>query len=152
MNFALLVIFTFHKMYIGEFSITIGEKNRLALPKKLREVIDSQLIMSRGYERCLILVDKKRWEVFISEINKNPLFSLNVRDTKRFILGGAVEIETDSQGRFILPEALKEFSEIKEKVTFIGVGEWIEVWSEERWRERLFELSGRVSDLAERLK
>lgn len=138
-------------MFIGEYEVSLGEKNRLALPKKLRDMFSGKIYLTRGYERCLIIVDSGRWEKLVSEINKSPLLSLNVRDTKRYLLGGAVEIEADSQGRFILPETLKGFAGINSKVTFLGVGEWCEIWSDERWLEKLDELGKNVSDLAERL-
>jgi MraZ protein len=138
-------------MLIGEYSIQIGDKNRVALPKKLRDELKGEIIMTRGYEKCLIMVDKVRWMDLISEINKNPLLNLNVRDTKRYLIGGAVEVEYDNQGRFVIPESLKEFSEIRDKVTFIGVGEWIEIWDESKWINKLKDLSENVSDIADRL-
>lgn len=139
-------------MFIGEYGVLLGEKNRLAIPKKLRDILTGKIYLTRGYERCLIIVDSKRWEELVSEINKSPLLSLNVRDTKRYLIGGAMELETDSQGRFILPEPLKAFAGINSKVTFLGVGEWCEIWSEEKWNEKLDDLSKNVSDLAERLE
>ncbi|MEO6729191.1 MAG: division/cell wall cluster transcriptional repressor MraZ [Candidatus Dojkabacteria bacterium] len=139
-------------MLIGEYSVQIGEKNRIAIPKRLRDNLEGKLFLTRGYENCLILVDENRWSKLISEINKNPLLSLGVRDTKRFILGGAVELEPDSQGRIVISDALKEFATIQEKVTFIGVGEWAEVWSEQKWKDKLNNLSKNVSDLAEKLQ
>lgn len=138
-------------MLIGEYSVQTGEKNRIAIPKKLRERLEGRLFLTRGYENCLILVDENRWEKLIEEINKKPLLSLSVRDTKRFILGGAVELEPDSQGRIVLPDSLKEFSAIEQKIVFLGVGEWVEVWSEEKWKQKLNVLKDNVSDLAERL-
>ena len=138
-------------MFIGEYSVQLGEKNRLAIPKKLRESLEGKIYLTRGYERCLILVDSSRWEILVREINKNPLLSLSVRDTKRYLIGGAVELEVDTQGRFVLPESLKDFSGINGKSIFLGVGEWIELWGEERWNEKLDELSKDVSDLADKL-
>ncbi len=138
-------------MLVGEYSTQVGEKNRVAIPKKLRDQLNGQIIITRGYERCLIIVDTKRWDALISEVNSRPLLSLNVRDTKRYLIGGAVEVEYDSQGRFVLPESLKDFGSIEDKVVFLGVGEWIELWNEDRWKTKLEDLSKNVSDIAERL-
>lgn len=138
-------------MFLGEYQQQLGDKNRVAIPKKLRDLFEGRAILTRGYEKCLILVDQKRWDFLVKDINKNPLLSLDVRDTKRFLLGGAIDVEYDSQGRFVLPEALKAFAKIEDKVTFLGVGEWIEVWSTDRWLEKLENLSNNVADIAERL-
>ncbi len=138
-------------MLIGEYYTQLGEKNRIALPKKLRDEFSGKVYLTRGYERCLLLVDTSRWKNLMDEINKRPLLSLNVRDTKRYILGGAVEIEYDTQGRFVLPEALKVFAGIEDNVTFLGVGEWVEIWDENKWQAKLELLSENVSDIADRL-
>jgi MraZ protein len=138
-------------MLIGEYSTVIGDKNRVAIPKKLRESFAGKVFVTRGYEQCLIMVDVQRWDSLIQEINKSPLLSLGVRDTKRFIVGGAVEIEYDSLGRFVMPESLKTFATINQKIVFLGVGEWVEIWSEEKWLAKLESLTNNVADLAERL-
>jgi MraZ protein len=140
------------KMFIGEYTSTVGEKNRIAMPKKLREEIKGKSILTRGYENCLILFDQDRFNYFINEINKTPLLKLDLRDTKRFILGGAQEIEFDNQGRFVLSESLKSFANIQSKITFLGVGEWIEIWDEEKWIKKLTMLSENVADIADRLR
>jgi MraZ protein len=138
-------------MLIGEYSTAIGDKNRISIPKKLRDSFAGKVFLTRGYEQCLIMVDTQRWESLIEEINKSPLLSLSVRDTKRFIVGGAVEIEYDSLGRFVIPEGLKAFANINQKIVFLGVGEWVEIWGEERWFDKLSNLTNNVADLAERL-
>lgn len=138
-------------MLIGEFLSPLGDKNRIALPKKLRDQIEEEVVITRGYERCLLMVDQRRWEHLINEINRNSLLSLSVRDTKRFLLGGAYEIELDAQGRFVIPEALMKYAKISTEISFVGVGEWIEIWDATRWQEKLNYLSDNASDLAEKL-
>lgn len=142
-------------MLIGEYLTPVGDKNRIALPKKLRLEMTDDLIITRGYERCLLLVDKNRWHSLITEINKHPLLSMSVRDTKRFLLGGAFDLEIDKQGRFVIPEALVSYSRIDEQtqpqVVFLGLGEWVEIWSQDQWEQKLENLSENSADIAERL-
>jgi MraZ protein len=138
-------------MLLGEYSSQVGEKNRIAVPKKIREELKGKMIITRGYEGCLLLVDEARWKVLIGEINSKPLLNFSVRDTKRYLLGGAVEVETDSQGRFVIPDSLINFAQILNTAIFIGVGEWAEIWSEDLWKQKLDDLKNNVSDLAERL-
>lgn len=138
-------------MLIGEFNSPLGDKNRVALPKKLRSELSEDLIITRGFERCLILLDSAHWTSLITEINRNPLLSLSVRDTKRFLLGGAFDLEIDKQGRFVIPEALMQYSRITSEIVFVAVGEWIEVWDKERWEDKLQYLSENSADIAERL-
>ncbi len=138
-------------MLIGEYSSPLGEKNRIALPKRLRDTLGEELIITRGYERCLILVDEPRWESLISEIGRYPLLSLSLRDTKRFLLGGAFRVNADKQGRFVIPEGLISYARIELNVTMIGVGEWAEIWDSEVWKLKLDQLANKSADIAERL-
>lgn len=137
-------------MFIGEYQTQLGDKNRLALPKKLRSS-DAVLIATRGYENCVLIVDSSRWNTLISEINKKPLLNLTLRDTKRFLIGGAHELELDAQGRFVLPESLKQYAHIDKEVVFLGVGEWIEIWDLDAWKSKLDYLSKNSADIADRL-
>ena len=108
-------------MLIGEHEGKIAEKNRIALPKKFRDELKSGLIIARGYEECLIILDNNRWKKLINNIESKPFLNRSVRDTKRFIAGGASEIELDSQGRFVLPESLKLYAQIEKDVVFVFV-------------------------------
>ncbi|MBL8014965.1 MAG: division/cell wall cluster transcriptional repressor MraZ [Candidatus Doudnabacteria bacterium] len=138
-------------MLIGEFITPVGDKNRVAIPKKLRGQLEDDIVITKGYEGCLILVDKSRWIQLISQINKYPLLGMNVRDTKRFLLGGAFDLDIDKQGRFVIPEALVLYGQLAEEVVFVGVGEWIEVWSNLNWQAKSDYLAKHSADIADRL-
>lgn len=138
-------------MLIGEYSSPLGEKNRIALPKKLRDQIGDNIVVARGYEHCLIVLDRSRWSALIDQINTKPLLQLDVRDTKRFLLGGAQEINLDSQGRFVVPDALIKYANLQQQLTFIGVGEWIEIWDADKWQQKLDYLAENSADIADRL-
>ncbi|HEB13903.1 MAG TPA: division/cell wall cluster transcriptional repressor MraZ [candidate division WWE3 bacterium] len=134
-------------MLIGEYRVRVGAKNRVALPKKLREDLADNVVAMRGYEGALLLVSKGSWASLIEEVLNGPLTDPKVRDTARFLMGGAHEIEFDSQGRFVLPQPLVEHSGVKpgEEVVFVGLGKWVELWSAERWNKRLEQLGEEAS-------
>jgi len=138
-------------MLIGEYEGKLTDKNRLAIPKKFREEMSEGLILSRGYEGCLILLDQQRWADFENLINQRSVLSLSLRDTKRFIIGGAYELELDNQGRFVLPNNLKTYAEIETDVVFVGIKDWVEVWAQNRWTVKLSELEKTAPDIAEQL-
>ncbi len=138
-------------MLIGEYSQAVGDKNRIAIPKKLRIQLEGEIILTRGYDFSLIMIDQRRWKLFIEEINTKPLLTLTNREIKRYLLGGSFNIEPDNQGRFVLPEQLKQFSGIIENVIFLGVGEWIEIWDKDKWEGKLKLLSNNIRNLSENL-
>jgi len=138
-------------MLIGEYEVKLTDKNRVAIPKKIRDEFTEGLILSRGYEGCLILLDKKRWDDFENIINKGSILSISIRDTKRFIFGGAYELDVDGQGRFVLPANLKQYAQINNEIIFIAIKDWVEVWDLEIWRKKLADLSTKAGDIAEKL-
>lgn len=138
-------------MLTGEFESNLGDKNRVAIPKRLRDELIGKVYITRGYENSLIMMDAKRWKEFESEVNKTSILDSRVREVKRFIIGGAYEIEYDNQGRFVLSQQLIEFASIKEKIVFVGIGNWIELWDQEIWKEKLKYLSEEISLVSQKL-
>ncbi len=138
-------------MLIGEFEGKLTDKNRLAIPKKIRLELEEGLIISRGYEGCLLLLDRRRWELFENLISKSSVLSLSLRDTKRFIFGGAYELEPDDQGRFVVPSSLLSYAKIRDEVMFIAIKDWVEIWSKQTWVDKLSQIIRNAPDLAEEL-
>lgn len=141
----------FTTMLIGEFESKLTEKNRIAVPKKIRTEFEGDLVLSRGYEGCLILLDQNRWDELIKLISVEPILNLSVRDTRRFLMGSAYELELDQQGRFVVPASLRDYSDITSEVVFLGLNDWVEVWSKQSWEKKLDELSKTAGDIAEKL-
>ena len=138
-------------MVIGEFRQKLGEKSRIAFPKKFRSELGSSLVISKGYEKCLILMSPAQWQQMADESIKGPFVSSMIRDTRRFLFASASEVELDSQGRFVIPSYLKAFASIDSEGIFLGLGNWVELWSVDLWGEKLKEIENGSSDIADRL-
>ena len=124
------------QMLVGQYVSKLTDKDRIAIPKKFREEFGQRLILARWYESCLVLVSKDSWEkLLIRLIGKTKLVTSPVRDIDRFILGSAFEIGLDKQGRFVIPEILMNYANIRTEVVFVGLGDRIEVWSSTKWDE-----------------
>lgn len=138
-------------MLIGEHKARIGEKNRTALPKVFRKELDEKLIITRGYEGCLIIVDKTRWKRLIEIIEQRPLTNLDVRNTKRFLVGGAQEIRIDAQGRFVINDNLIDYAHLEKELIFVGIQDWVELWDLDSWNQKIAQISKSAADIADRL-
>lgn len=138
-------------MLIGSYTQKVGPRYRVALPSKFRRILGKKIILTRGYEGCLLVIPDKSWQELLSSVAKGPFVSRAVRDTTRFLLGSAFEIELDGQGRFVLPEALRTYAEIGKEAVFVGLGRWVEIWDGKRWEARQDHLEKRGPELAERL-
>ena len=138
-------------MIIGEYQQKLGDKNRIAFPKKFREELGNKLIMTKGYEGCLVIMSPAQWEEMVSDSVSGPFVSGVVRDTSRFLLAGASEIELDSQGRFVVPNYLKEYSELNIEGVFLGLGRWVELWGLEKWKKKKSDVENESSVIGEKL-
>lgn len=123
-------------MLVGQYQSKLTDKDRVAIPKKIREELGEDLVIARWYEKCLVLVSFEKWlDLEKRLVGKKGLVISSIRDIDRFVLGSAFEIKLDKQGRFVLHGALKDYAEIKNDIVFVGLGDRVEVWSYEKWQE-----------------
>ncbi len=138
-------------MVIGRHFVKLSEKNRVAFPKKMREEMGDTLILSFGFEKSIIVTAKNSWKKVTDEIEEKSLLIKEARELKRYIIGGATEVECDRQGRFVLPLYLKDFAGIKGDVVIMGLGKYAEIWDKKIWDEREEELTNGIEKTAKSL-
>jgi len=133
--------------FLGEYCPSFTKGNRLALPKKMREVVSGkQVILVRGLEKCVYGFDKATWE---SEAQKHidlSIFDSNSRKLKRYLYSGASVIEMDTQGRFVVPQNLIEYASLESDLYVVGAGDHFEIWSSTNWNEHLSKISAELSN------
>ncbi len=122
-------------MFMGEFSPSLDEKGRLAIPARLRKAFGEEspvekLIVTHGFDKCIMAFRESDWVDFV----ENKLVPLSQSDPKhrmsiRFLIGGAGECELDKQGRVLLPGNLLNYAGITDEVTVLGLYNKIEIWS-----------------------
>ena len=120
-------------MLIGEYEHTLDVKGRLIMPAKLREDIGDKFIITKGLDGCLVGFSLNEWTHCEEKLKALPRTDGNARDVVRFFLAGAVSIEIDKQGRFLVASNLREYASMEKEVVIIGVGTRIEFWSKDKW-------------------
>ena len=138
-------------MLIGQYEGKLGAKNRVAFPKKFREILGDKLIITLGYENSLIVVSEENWRSLLEGTEGKPFIQSETRETQRFLLGGATQIELDSKGRFIIPGFLREFGKIESEVIFIGLSRYVEVWDKTRWLAYRQNLEKNIDRISQKL-
>src|SRR6266550_6515600 len=103
-------------MLIGQFESKIGEKHQAGMPKKFRDVLGEKLIVTKGFEKCLIIVSEENWKTLLEGTEGRPFTSKATRELQRFLLGNATYVELDTKGRFVIPEYLRQFAQLKSEV------------------------------------
>jgi MraZ protein len=132
------------RMFLGEYQPNITEGSRIALPKKLREQVrGDDLILSKGFEKCVFVYDKEDWVTEAQKQVENPISDAKTRDLKRYMYAGASESTIDSQGRIVLPANLLSYAEINKKTAVLGAGDHIEIWDLDNWNARISTFTSR---------
>ena len=138
-------------MFIGEYEHSVDAKGRVIMPAKLREDIGERFIVTKGLDGCLFAYSKTEWSNFEEKLKTLPLTNKNARDFVRFFLSGAVECEIDKQGRFLIPNNLREYATLEKEINIIGVGTRIEIWNRESWKKYSSSENISADDIAENM-
>lgn len=138
-------------MLLGNYQAKVNFKGRTAVPSKYRQELGKHLVIGQWYENCLVIVSQEQWQHLLKQIEEKPFITAPSRDTDRFLLGGAFEIELDNQGRFVIPPSLRQYAGLKEEVVFVGLINRVEIWHNQRWSEHQKYLDEHAEEIAERL-
>ena len=133
-------------MLLGQYQPKINEKGRVALPAKFKQSLGRKIIVTAGYEQSLMIVAQKDWQVATDRINQGSTLG-PTRETDRFLLGNAFEVELDSQGRFVIPKFLRQFASLTQAIVFVGVGNRAEIWGRAKWDKYSKYLNSKVKKL-----
>ncbi len=121
------------------------------MPAKLRDSIGDSFVVTKGLDGCLFAFSKTEWENFEEKLKALPLSNKNSREFTRFFLSGATECEIDKQGRFLIPNNLRDSAGLTKEVVIIGVGTRIEIWDKEKWNNYNNDENISVEDIAENM-
>ena len=117
-------------MFIGEYTYSIDEKKRLAVPGKFRQLLGNKAVITRGLDQCLFLYPAKEWGILAKKLSQLPLSQADARGFARLMLAGAMDVNFDNLGRILIPDYLKEYANLKKKIVIAGLYNRIELWDE----------------------
>jgi len=138
-------------MLIGEYTHTIDDKKRLAIPSKLRKDLGAKAVITRGLDNCLFIYPSKEWQKLVEKLGSLPIGQKDTRGFSRLMLAGASEVDLDSLGRVLVPDYLKEYAQLKRNVVIAGVYNRLEIWDETRWNTFKSQSEKEADNIAERL-
>ena len=121
-------------MFLGEYTHTIDDKGRLTIPAKYRALLAAGLVVTRGFDQNLMLFPMIGWEELAAKIAERPLSDESVRDFRRRVFSGAVDLEPDRQGRILVPPYLRDFAGINGEVVITGMFNYLEIWAVDAWQ------------------
>ena len=105
---------TLYQSFTGEFNNSLDNKNRMNIPAKFRKSLDpinnKTFILTRGFDKCLILYPLNEWQEVESQLSQLSSIRSRDRNFVRSITRHAISVQYDAQGRIQLPESLIDFS------------------------------------------
>ncbi|MBE5922122.1 MAG: division/cell wall cluster transcriptional repressor MraZ [Lachnospiraceae bacterium] len=139
-------------MFMGEYNHTIDAKGRVIVPSKFRDVLGEVFVVTKGLDGCLFVYSNEEWDAFAKKLQSFPITNKEARKFTRFFLAGAATVETDKQGRILLPAVLREFAHLEKDVVLVGVSGRVEIWDKETWMkntefEDMDEIAEHMSEL-----
>ncbi len=138
-------------MFIGEYNHNLDDKGRVAVPAKFRAILKSGAVVTKGLDNCLFLYSKKEWQELAMKLAKLPISKSNTRAFSRLMLGGAMDVNFDNQGRIMLPEYLRKFAGLKKNLIIAGLYNRLEIWDETAWNKYKKGTEKKSADIAEAL-
>jgi len=121
-------------MLIGTFYNKIDEKGRLRMPAKLKDGLGGGYFLTRGDSGCLYGMSRETFEKLAEKLQTISFSDNEAKKMTRLLYSSAHLAEEDNQGRFLLPQNLREFAGITKEAVIIGNGDRVEIWSGENWK------------------
>jgi MraZ protein len=138
-------------MLIGQYTHTLDPKKRLSLPSSFRRELGKRVVLTNGLDHCIFVYSLKEWEKVTARLTDSGIGNADTRSFNRFMLAGAVETDVDASGRILVPDFLKKFANLGEKVVLAGVHSRIELWNESAWTTYTEKVGNEADTLAEKL-
>jgi MraZ protein len=126
-------------MLIGQYQHNIDVKGRVIVPVKFREDLGDCFYVTKGLDQCLFVLSPTEWQRLQAKVQAMPISK--ARSLQRFFFSGAAEVETDKQGRILIPQHLREYAGLEKDVAFIGTSSRAEIWDLDRWNRFNAELT-----------
>ena len=114
----------------------------MALPARFRDsvlaVCEGKMVVTIDMrETCLLMYPLPEWEVVQRKLESLSNIGPQARLLQRLLIGHATDLDLDGQGRILLPKMLRSYGELDKKLVLVGLGNKIEIWSDELWQSRM---------------
>lgn len=124
--------------FIGEYELTIDEKNRLLVPAEIRrEIVPERdgeaFILKVGSNSKLTLYLEKPYQGFLDQVPSDVAPDPRLQRFELMHFATALRVPMDKQGRILLPDRLLKRTRTGRDVTLLGVNNRLEIWNREDW-------------------
>ena len=136
-------------VFSGNFAHTIDPKGRVTIPVAYREALGDRFTIGLNNQmNALALYPRERWEKIEEDLNRIPPTDVNGMRYVRLINGNSFpDSQLDGQGRVLLPAMLRQWTGMEKNIRFVGMGQCLEIWDEERYVAEFTKSSESIAEL-----
>ena len=141
-------------IFNGEYECKMDAKGRLLLParvkSKLPECSRHEVVLSQGYEPCLIIYTMEEYNKAYEEYSSLSQFNPEQRKLQRNFFRGSLEVELDNTGRLLIPKRMMKYARLSREVIIAGSGRVLEIWNPIMYEEYMLNDPSEYSDLVQK--
>jgi MraZ protein len=134
----------------GTYPRTLDDKKRMALPKRVRELLGEPVILyiAPGPDQALRVYTEEAFRRLAEKLEQTPARP-ETRVFERLQFAQTEAIDVDGSGRILIPDRLLQFAGLQHDVVMIGVRDHLELWDAERWQNYLAQNAPRFDSVSE---
>ena len=135
--------------FSGNFAHTIDPKGRVTIPAAYREALaDGFTIGLNNQFAAIALYPTAKWAEKCEQLSRIPESDIKGTKYVRLITGNSFsDCELDGQGRVLLPATLRQKVGMDKSIRFVGMGQFLEIWDENRYIAECEQAEDGIDDL-----
>ncbi|MBQ9989088.1 MAG: division/cell wall cluster transcriptional repressor MraZ [Clostridia bacterium] len=122
-------------MLTGKFFHSMDAKGRVKLPSLWEPALENRFWLMTGIGKFLLVFSEPQFEDFAKQIMQLPMTDPNAHALRLSFGSGAYNCELDKQGRFLIPQQLREFAGLEKDIVIAGAFSCGEIWDAKTWHE-----------------
>lgn len=138
--------------FVGQYEHQMDQKGRVSLPSAFRREADGDRFVLMQWEpRYLTLFPEDKWREVQERLLEFRRSEPEAWNQVRMIIGQAVEVSPDKQGRILVPSTLQVAADLSGPVLLIGNLDRVELWDPATYGEVVQEQAGDFGQFAHKL-
>ena len=138
---------------LGTYEYAMDARGRVPVPPRYRDLFTRGAVVSQGSpDLCLRLFTAEGFEQQAAQYTTQPGTRKAGRIVRQGFFARSYPVDLDGQGRILVPGSLREYARLEGNVVIVGAGEWLEIWSPERFQAQMSVVDDLLEDTLESLE
>ena len=139
-------------LFLGEYEHSLDQKQRLAIPSELREVLDEKkhgegFIAAPGANGSLWLWPERTFAQLSQSLGGSLVGDPSMQDFERLVFSQAARVPLDSAGRVRIPDRLLQKFGLSGSIMILGVRDHLELCEPTAWKREQERLQPETADI-----